>query len=725
MTRFYNPYQFIPLSKPEQGQLVDYEKIANGEVPFVRHDRWEEDALSGRIVCRLKTISPLVIGARQHKPDKEQPAEVIPYREGQALPANALRGMVASVVESISNSALRVLSKRDDHQYFVRRNYKQPLKDIGILLCEGEDYWLYPLTGKKYRVKAGLLSGEDRTYQYETSSSLRKAAINNSWATLSVSGNQEGVLYRRGIHGSMPGKKHEHFIAWNGTLNKSKRLHVAHELVEIFNKELLKRVEEGKEADFPYLPIGYQTPQRVDSKRLVCSGDLIYFKKGNDDQVVELGYSAIWRKPVGNLYDALADIDKNLLPWNEDRSKLTPAEALFGVIEKAADGGKMQEMSRNLASRLRFYDAEAEGTVELLPEQTLRILASPKPPSPSMYFRTSGGGYISKQNLDMSNKKHVPNGRKRYLPHPDWKTQRHGKYHWKTGNNENMKQKLRCCPIPDKTAYWFHIDFENLSRYELDLLRRSIAPGGDFQHQLGLGKPLGLGQVKVEEIGLFLIYRKEARYALEGLYCDRYHSAWRRQDVELPERYPREKAAQVGMQKAEFVVEGNPLIDRIALQKLKQLGSARYLKRGVPVCYPFHNTQSDCEEDKGFEWFVNNDSAPRGQCLGKIEEDKQLPTLDSDTENWQLHRPNSVSATAIQLRLSGIKPRNQRSYDDDSVKQAIVQKWPGTRVIRVNLGNSLVELEPSDAFPVPDGSEWKQEFPVGDGDTLILNPPTT
>lgn len=716
MTHFYNPYQFIPLSKPTDEQLFDYQQIADGETTFIRHDRWDENALSGRIVCRLETISPLVIGANQKDGEKEQAKEVVPYREGQALPANSLRGMVASVVEGISNSALRVLSNQKEHEYFVRRHYRHPLKEMGVLIQENGQWCVYPLNGARYRVKKNQLNGQT-TYQHENNNALVKANISNSWANLDQNGEATGILYRRGIHDSMPGKKYETFIKWNGKL-EGKPLSVKPGLVERFNQELINRIEADKKNDFPHMPEGYLTPERQNSKTLVRSGDLTYFRVDDKAKIViELSYSAIWRRPAGNLYDAIKSIDENLPPWNPDRkNNLTPAEALFGVIEKAADGGRMEESSRNLASRLRFHDAEAESKVDL-PEkhQTLRILASPKPPSPSMYFRADNGGCVSKQNLDLA--KHVPNGRKRYLPHPDW-----NRHHWETGNENDKQQKLCCYPIPEKTVYWFHIDFENLSANELDLLRTALFPAPEFQHQLGLGKPLGLGQVKIEEAGVFLIDR-QARYTLKGLGCDRYHRVLRHDKWKLPECHAREKKDQTNMDRAALAVNSNPLIEQSAMQTLKQLGSPRYLNQGVPVCYPFHSAQKHCEEGEGYTWFEQNDGAARKQCLEKIEAGKQLPVLDSDTRHWKPHTPAPVSATAIRFRLSGIKPRNQRNYDDESVKQAIVQQWPGTRVIRVSLGKSWVELEPSDDFPVADAPERTRSFPVGDDGTLTLNPP--
>jgi len=62
--KFYSPYQFIPLPDAARQQtLTSFADIQDGKTPFVRHDRWDSEALSGRILCTLETCSPLVVGA--------------------------------------------------------------------------------------------------------------------------------------------------------------------------------------------------------------------------------------------------------------------------------------------------------------------------------------------------------------------------------------------------------------------------------------------------------------------------------------------------------------------------------------------------------------------------------------------------------------------------------------------------------------------------------------
>jgi len=762
--KFYNPYQFIPLAKPDK--LYKYDEIQQGNEEFIRHDRWEDDALSGHITCKLTTLSPLVIGARQEEGDKKTntPGRVIPYRDGQYLPANSLRGMIASVAEAISQSALRVLSKREAHEYAVRKEMRDSLKAIGLLRKDEEGWYITPLALSALRLENGRLprkwqkvfsslklkeclahyvghypdgdapytqelnNGSITTYQHDKNkrkmqfpkgSCLPDEVLVDSTLTdqcclkvhkgtlkprqLTQEGSEtKGVFYVLGGKGQasgMPRKIHDLFIPWPDDLDGRKRLSVDEGCVQAFNSLLVNRHQDSKQqVPFPFMPVGYEGRFRGENPQVVRSGDLVYFDVDNaGEEVTELSYSAIWRKPVGNLYGSLKKIDKNLLPWHLGRSHLTPAEALFGVVE---DGKAENRGARNLASRLRFHDAEADEYIELMSEIPLKILASPKPPSPSMYFRKDNGGYIAKKNLDLNNEEHVPNGRKRYLPHPAWQNQSEdGKAYWETRNDDNKHQKLRVCPVQARESFTFHIDFENLSPAEYTLLRTAVAPGKNFQHQLGLGKPLGLGQVKISINSEQFIDRNK-RYTVEQLNKDRFGGIKPQKDDEA-------------------------LIAKDALNQLLTLGNPSSLMKEANkrVCYPFHKSQEACGEEKGYLWFVENDGSANHQFLEAVEAQKELPPLDSDTDNWMSAERQDVSLSSVTLKLSGLRPINQRPYDEEDIINAITAKWPGTKVIKINLDHGgKIEMETVAGFDIPEHSRFFLEFEVN-GDTLKFTKP--
>jgi hypothetical protein len=114
----YHPYHFIPLYPATHPAVVDVAAFEKGQVPHLTHDSYVRESrgqrcFSGRLVCALESVSPLVIGAEHD--DRQQPVTVKPFLlpDGQpAIPASSLRGLISSVAEAASNSALRVLSLR-------------------------------------------------------------------------------------------------------------------------------------------------------------------------------------------------------------------------------------------------------------------------------------------------------------------------------------------------------------------------------------------------------------------------------------------------------------------------------------------------------------------------------------------------------------------------------------------------------------------------------------
>lgn len=152
--KFYNPYQFIPVRAPNKltpyKSLDELKQIQN---KFVRHDFWQRDGLSGRILCSLTLESPTFVGGT-HSDNKTTPQVVDGYKGNfngkmlYMLPANSLRGMVGQVAESLSQSALRVLENKN---LSVRKEVTDSLPAIGRLVkCQPKEgyanYAIQPLT---------------------------------------------------------------------------------------------------------------------------------------------------------------------------------------------------------------------------------------------------------------------------------------------------------------------------------------------------------------------------------------------------------------------------------------------------------------------------------------------------------------------------------------------------------------------------------------------------
>src|ERR1039457_6922273 len=133
MSTVYNPYHFIPVSSRTTAQKrcdVERGKLGTG---VVTHERYVPQTHSGRIVCRLTTKTPLVVGAKQPRSEGDY-AVVEPYTtpDGKpAIPGSALRGMISSLAEAASNSTLRVLG---DEAY----TYRKPFQPRTTLMANGK-----------------------------------------------------------------------------------------------------------------------------------------------------------------------------------------------------------------------------------------------------------------------------------------------------------------------------------------------------------------------------------------------------------------------------------------------------------------------------------------------------------------------------------------------------------------------------------------------------------
>lgn len=746
-TLFHPPYQFIPVTGKTTAK-VSYEEIAKGTSPHpIRHDMWQKNAYSGRLIASVFLETATVVG-RQH--EEAQPNNIVqPYcrNDQPAIPGNSLRGMIGSIAETLSQSALRILENKN---YSVRKpiDSGSNLSALGLLRSHPTDKTcleLLPLTipvqsaqtrqgayqlgelwkkvfsegrtplkfclpayisgydtvgsgnnarqqlvnesflGKNPNLECflGLKTAEKAPQYYYVrlvgsltqavgeripfSNSALKTRDSNNWHFLlgqkiaekngiediitEAQYNQltkseqdqytKGVLRILGIAGreeKVPHtKKCELFIP----RHIEQHLPISKQALDNF-VTLAKERETASEGEHPFKPQGYTDwhPQ---------AGQLVFFDIAQDVQgqiyVSEISLSSIWRKRVeGSSHDFFRKIHQDCLPWNPDRNHLTPAECLFGVVEeKKRDTDKparpeekkrdTDKPARALASRLCFSDAQAVETVQLMPQVTLKILSSPKPPCPAMYFHPDNvrqARYIKKTEL--SYQKHRPNGRKVYLHHPPNEVNKVGNQYWESRSAEHLDQKVRCRPMQKGQTFYFHIDFENLSQAELGLLLRSLSPDTSYRHRLGLGKSLGLGTVAITLEGLFLIDRLQ-RYSLMGLESPRYHQIFH--GTSLPSSsppwarfYPQE--AQVLTQAITSVLNtpfytDTTLIDAQTLKILQTVGNPNSLHPQTPVSPPLKVGQPP--EKETFKWFIENDRPGNQTALPAIQAHQKLPTL--------------------------------------------------------------------------------------------------
>ena len=298
--------------------------------------------------------------------------------------------------------------------------------------------------------------------------------------------------------------------------------------------------------------------------------------------------------------------------------------------------------------------ADAPEDSELLEQKdiTLKALSTPKPPSPALYF-TGKDGYIAKQNL--STETCGPQGRKHYLhalrckddPTEVQQLDKQGHpadngirtYPWKSLHpKDRPEMKVRVRPIITGTAFYFHLDFSNLTKWELGLLCFALHPNKAFRHKLGMGKPIGLGTVRIDLAGLHLIDRKK-RYAEDESTESRYNQggwttsapALRKELEQAGYDIPEQGEAPTPEQCRQRFLQ---TIDPDIYRALDLLGNPQHVKR--PVHYPQITIDKDDNpadiENENFKWFVDNDKEHH-ECLPPLGKDRDsLPLLTRKKE---------------------------------------------------------------------------------------------
>lgn len=748
--KFLNPYTFIPAAAPDPEKAVDYEGIHNDapEARHLRHDRWERGTYSGRIVCKLTTKTPTLVGAKQAPGDKKNntPTQVENYRNhGRlAIPGNSLRGAVGTIAETLSASSFRVL---EDRTYSVRQSMTGSLKAIGMLEKDGQGRWLIrPLALTLVPCKADLddkwksifgdvkndlelrnqrvtayigtakkkegfktSPGPDKhyvesvkTFQFVHRQQyffLKRASrwkprgdgpntieLSHTFAPrdcLSECPKEQsrdctrGVLYALGDErtlNDMPNnKKHALFVPFPEN-TPLPYIPINEQAIKDFSaivEERRRATTGGKKGAvtksgpdvLPYFPNGYGPRDAPFLRR----GDLIYFdvepasKENNVGTAPKsewvankIAYSAIWREPIpDSAHDFFAhNHSPSILPWGAAKRPgdawLTPAEALFGVVEDSASGER--EHPRNLASRIRFSDAiladPGEDEEHLLEGGVpFRPLGAPKPPSPAMYFRKQkAAGYIPKvtdaNGPGLKAQQHQPNGRKLY---------RHyflGSHEapWRSNNDDKNHLKASGRPVKQEREFVFHVDFENLRPEEVALLFLSLEPGSEERtHKIGLGKPIGLGSVRIDVLGVFSVNRR-SRYLSGGLEQRRYRlltvPGTPKESAHWPAHarqwYHREwdtLSSEAELEPFEIPKSGLPL-DPQAFKRINALNNPPESEQDLPINYPFSsaNRQGLSNQTEGFKWFVNNDNRKIAvtdrQCLDTDNASRE--TLESN-----------------------------------------------------------------------------------------------
>lgn len=350
---------------------------------------------------------------------------------------------------------------------------------------------------------------------------------------------------------------------------------------------------------------------------------------------------------LGKKWDYFRKFNKNLIPLSkgDTRSTLTLAEQLFGFVEQSTESQDEKDpewRAFTLAGRVKFSNALSNGVVVQQKEQVSKILDSPKKSGyASFYFQNDNGTGDFIPRKDLKPAKHEPKGRKIYLHHPESSNENPA---WVSLDpNEQAHEKARVAPL-SKGEFWFHLDFDNLTDLELNLLCYAIRPSEAFRHKIGMGKPLGMGRVRLDPVALCMVDRK-CRYLMDDLEAPRYHATWKNESIPNSHWHKNYQAEQQTASSA----SPSPFERRDAYRKSLHNFDCGNILRAIelagdpgkishPVHYPQPMERSSKGnskgaksgntkpvliegiemERKGFEWFMKNEDK-QGQYLQPLD----------------------------------------------------------------------------------------------------------
>lgn len=468
------PYNFIPLNM----SVVEGEKVPNFNKYYVDEDKLTGyRRMTGYIDCRLETLTPLYI--RDTNSNIEQEANENPdfFSPGGKLkiPGSSLRGMIRNLVEIASWSKFKFF---DDKLLYYRG-----LADMSSLQKEYRDNMSSKdrRTGKSiYKFNAGYLIKDGLNYFIipailEDGKQFIQVKKRDKTEEFTVEKQTNGKYLV--VSGKMPQKEHD----W--LLNPPD---FGAERILIPRKDILFYVsDENKYKD--------------DDKKPECArkdGDLLRLLKCSEEKMTPCFYVR-WKDRKGEDrvtfghtgYFRLAykkSIGEHIPDYLKDESKLDMAEAIFG-----------KELSH--ASRVFFEDAVLlPGQQDvLMPKKSPKILSGPKPTNFQHYLRQDGKEL---KTLNHWNSECYIRGHKLY-----W--HRNNK-DWYEKEIIKDKQHTIIKAVKPGTIFNFRIRFENLSKVELGALLFVLDLPENHYHKLGMGKPLGLGSIKITP-SLFLIDRKK------------------------------------------------------------------------------------------------------------------------------------------------------------------------------------------------------------------------
>jgi CRISPR-associated protein (TIGR03986 family) len=512
------PYNFVPLN----------EQVLYPEDQKVSFDRYDPERNTGHIELVVKTLTPLMISKGVSIEGNKSIHDFVKIgnKNKPVIPGSSIRGLIRSLVGILSYSSLIKNEHFMDHALFYRGVadrafmgiYQDKFFDIqddfnyrplaGYLSKNGNNYVIYPaeldsnsvqyykVRNTSYQItidphsKKPIFKFDGKVftdYSFESiyfkpepktlhvhnrynNKTKQKIAYNLKYAlvkeysfTLPTSTKSfvQGTLV---VSGGMATKKHDQWII--NVRQDTVLLQVNSQVINDYKNDA------QRDAEFDLI-------EKL--KGTACNMIPCFYLTDSANNVISFGHTPLYRiKHSKTIQDAVhQNVDDNLKDFET---------ILFGN-------------TIDYASRLYFEDLTIDGDDNFQMDPTLiKILSSPKPTSHQYYLRQESS--ILK-NWSSTEQIHI-SGIKQY-----W----HkivNKGHWEDNQPATASHAGYIKPVLPNKTFSGKLRFENLTDTELGALISAIELPEGCCHKIGMGKPYGLGSIKIGS--KLTIYNKLQNY---------------------------------------------------------------------------------------------------------------------------------------------------------------------------------------------------------------------
>ena len=463
------PYNFIPLNKT----VVRAEFASREQMPGF--DTYDTDSYTGYIEYQLETVTPLYIRdtfESLSKDDKVNPDFFSPASR-RKIPGSSIRGMTRTLVETVSWGKFENFEK-DKLLYY--RTMADKCKSVMFEYQGNMSSGNYKAKTLKYKFYAGYLTKEDFDYYIipaeKSNNGKQFVRFKKSDKT------REFVVEKKSdgrylvVSGHMKLKELDWLI--NQPDFKEERIPIPEEDVVAYEKDVNRYADKNGKKD------GDLFRQLRASKEEFVPCFYVRWKDSKGNDRISFGHTGYFRLAYKK------SIGDHVPVTLKDNNIIDLAGAVFG--EKSL-----------FATRVFFEDVEIISGQKNVLEKVVspKILSSPKP--------TTFQHYLEQKNNDINNLLH-------------WNSEasiRGYKYYWHRNNPEwsegavkKSSQHTVITAVRTGVSFKGRIRFENLSNVELGSLMFVLDLPENHCHKLGMGKPLGLGSVKIKPV-LFISDRKQ------------------------------------------------------------------------------------------------------------------------------------------------------------------------------------------------------------------------